>query len=179
MMGKRSNFERKPRDFYPTPYEGVVPLLPHLKEGTRFDEPCMGGGELITWLESHGHHCIECSDVAPIIDGWPSVDALNIPRCDGDMFITNPPWSWPTLSKLIPHLANLAPTWLLLNADLMHNKRMGPFMKYCRKVVSVGRVSWMQNGKKGFENCAWYLFDNSPRPHHQWLDGTVFYGRGE
>ena len=32
MMGKRSNFERNPRDFYPTPKEAVIPLLPHLPE---------------------------------------------------------------------------------------------------------------------------------------------------
>ena len=29
-MGKRSDFERIPRDFYPTPYKAVLPLLPHL-----------------------------------------------------------------------------------------------------------------------------------------------------
>ena len=31
-MGKRSNFERVPRDFYPTPIEAVYPLLEHLEE---------------------------------------------------------------------------------------------------------------------------------------------------
>ena len=30
-MGKRSNFERIPRDFYPTPYAAVPPLIPHLR----------------------------------------------------------------------------------------------------------------------------------------------------
>ena len=29
-MGKRSNFERIERDFYPTPEEALIPLLPHL-----------------------------------------------------------------------------------------------------------------------------------------------------
>ena len=32
MMGKRSDFERKPRDFYPTPMEAVEPLLEHLPQ---------------------------------------------------------------------------------------------------------------------------------------------------
>jgi len=86
------------------------------------------------------------------------------------MFITNPPWSWPVLSKLINHLSELKPTWLLLNADLMHNKRMGQYMEKCTKVVSIGRVSWMQNGKKGFENCTWNLFEKDAVE-------TVFYGR--
>ena len=30
-MGKRSNFERLPRDFYPTPFSAVAPLIPHLR----------------------------------------------------------------------------------------------------------------------------------------------------
>ena len=29
-MGKRSNFERREADFYPTPRAAVVPLIPHL-----------------------------------------------------------------------------------------------------------------------------------------------------
>ena len=29
-MGKRSNYIRKDRDFYPTPLAAVYPLLPHL-----------------------------------------------------------------------------------------------------------------------------------------------------
>ena len=46
-MGKRSDFERKPRDFYPTPMEAVEPLLPHLPEGFKFAEPCAGNGALV------------------------------------------------------------------------------------------------------------------------------------
>jgi hypothetical protein len=30
LMGKRSNFERRPADFYPTPRAAVVPLIPYL-----------------------------------------------------------------------------------------------------------------------------------------------------
>jgi len=29
-MGKRSDFERIPRDYYPTPIEAVEPLIAHL-----------------------------------------------------------------------------------------------------------------------------------------------------
>jgi len=32
-MGKRSNFDRIERDFYPTPIEAVEPLLDHLPYG--------------------------------------------------------------------------------------------------------------------------------------------------
>jgi len=32
MMGKRSTFERRPGDFYPTPANAVSPLIPHLRD---------------------------------------------------------------------------------------------------------------------------------------------------
>lgn len=160
-MGKRSDFERKQRDFYPTPHEAVVPLLSHLRPGTRFCEPCAGDGALLDHLGKHGHVCARARDIAPQREDIDRKDALTTLTGNIDCFITNPPWEWKTLSKLITFLCSQHPTWLLLNADLMHNKRMAPYMVRCAKVVSIGRVSWMQNGKKGFENCAWYLFDGA------------------
>ena len=62
-MGKRSNFERRERDFYPTPYEAVVPLFPHLPKNCRFDEPCCGGHDLILHLQTHDHECSAHSDI--------------------------------------------------------------------------------------------------------------------
>ena len=50
-MGKRSDFERKPRDFYPTPREAIEPLIPHLPETGLFAEPCAGDGRLIDCIE--------------------------------------------------------------------------------------------------------------------------------
>jgi hypothetical protein len=41
-MGKRSDFARVPRDFYPTPAEAVAPLVPHLRRGCLYSEPCAG-----------------------------------------------------------------------------------------------------------------------------------------
>jgi hypothetical protein len=64
-VGKRSDFERRERDFYPTPYEAVLPLLPHLPERVRFIEPCAGDGRLVRHLERHGHHCIDAFDLEP------------------------------------------------------------------------------------------------------------------
>ena len=67
-MGKRSDFERKPRDFYPTPIEAVYPLLPHLPEGFTFAEPCAGNGALIDHLETKGT-CMWASDIEPQAKG--------------------------------------------------------------------------------------------------------------
>jgi hypothetical protein len=87
VMGKRSDFERRPRDFYPTPEAAVLPLLPHLYGSVRFDEPCVGDGALIRHLEKHGHTCIASGDVAT------GSNALDISATPAKMFITNPPWS--------------------------------------------------------------------------------------
>ena len=48
-MGKRSDFERIPRDLYPTPAKAVQPLIPYLRAaGIRnFAEPCCGNGDLV------------------------------------------------------------------------------------------------------------------------------------
>lgn len=175
-MGKRSDFERKPRDFYPTPYEAVVPLLPHLSHhGVRFCEPCAGDGALVDHLTKHGHRCASARDIEPRRDDIDKKDALTTLTGNVSYFITNPPWEWGVLDPLITFLSDQNPTWLLLNADLMHNKRMGPHMKRCLTVVSVGRVRWIAGSKNtGMENCAWYLFVN---PDHIGEIETVFYGR--
>ena len=53
-MGKRSNFERREADFYPTPRPAVLPLIPYLRSGgiRTFAEPCAGDGALVRHLES-------------------------------------------------------------------------------------------------------------------------------
>ena len=54
---------------------------------------------------------------------------------------------------------NFRPTWLLFDADWAHTKQARPYLKYCDKIVSVGRVKWIPDSKMtGKDNCAWYLF---------------------
>jgi hypothetical protein len=161
-MGKRSSFERVPRDFYPTPYEAVVPLLPHLREGTVFCEPCGGDGALIHHLERNGHHCWLAWDIQPRGSGISVGDALIELASGGDLYITNPPWSRDILHPLIAHLSAHKPTWLLFDADWMHTRQSAPFMPYLRKIVSVGRVKWIPDSPfTGKDNCCWYLFDQT------------------
>ena len=166
-MGKRSSFERVPRDFYPTPREAVLPLLPHLSPGTRFCEPCAGDGRLIAHLEAAGHVC-ECSfDIEPKGGVIYTGDARHL-WSDGnpDCYITNPPWERATLHEIIVNLSSHLPTWLLFDADWMHTRQSAPFMPLLRKVVSVGRVKWIPDSPfTGKDNCCWHLFDaNSDAP---------------
>lgn len=173
-MGKRSDFERVPRDFYPTPYEAVVPLLPHLNLATKFVEPCAGNGALSFHLCSKGYTCIAASDIEPRSLGISQEDAtVDILYEKGmDCFITNPPWSRNILHPLIENLSDQAPTWLLFDADWMHTKQAIPYLKWCKKIVSVGRVKWIPDSKMtGKDNCCWYLFDANHTGE------TAFYGR--
>ena len=162
-MGKRSSgFARVERDFYPTPKAAVEPLLPHLDARTRFVEPCAGDGRLVVHLEDAGHQCRYACDIEPMA-GWVSQrDAFEIQEVESikaEMIITNPPWDRKFLHPFIEHCIGLAPTWLLFDADWMHTKQSANYMPYCSKIVSVGRVKWIEDSKMtGKDNCAWYLF---------------------
>ena len=175
-MGKRSDFERERLDFYPTPMEAVRPLLPHLFPTLTFCEPCAGEGHLIRHLDSAGFRCVSAFDVSPRHDSIRCHDASFITEADlndADLIITNPPWDRPPLHQIIERCSVLAPTWLIFDADWMHTKQAAPYLKYCHKIISVGRVKWIQGSDgAGKDNCCWYLFENQPP-----ASGTVFYGR--
>lgn len=171
-MGKRSYFERVPRDFYPTPPEVVKPLLPHLKPMTRYAEPCAGDGALVDALDAAGHLCLHASDIEPRRADIREADALAGAWGGFEAFITNPPWDRKVLHPLIVHLSDAAPTWLLFDADWMHTRQSSPFLPRLRKIVSVGRVKWIPDSKMtGKDNCCWYLFD---KPSD---DPVEFFGR--
>jgi len=165
-LGKRSpDFIKKSRDYYPTidPIAAEV-LLEHLEEGTLFIEPCAGAGDLALsiFCKNKSIACVGMYDIEPQKEGIIKRDCLSLTENDNvfaNRFITNPPFTWSVLQPLMGHMISLLPTWLLLPADVMHNVRMGPYMKKCVKVVSIGRMYWMENKIKGVENMCWYLFD--------------------
>ena len=109
------------------------------------------------------------------MEGIYGSDALNLDFGEygvADFCITNPPWDRSFLHPFLEHYINIAPTWLLFDADWMHTKQSALYMTYCTKIVSVGRVKWIEGSKGvGKDNCAWYLFDGLK------LGPTDFYGR--
>lgn len=160
-MGKRSDFERVERDFYPTPYEAVKPLIPHLPEWYSFIEPCAGDGRLVEHLEKHGGKCSWASDIEPMNENINKANAFDI-EMRAAYTITNPPWNRKILHPMIEHFSNINPTWLLFDADWIHTKQSVPFLSRLKKVVSIGRVKWIEDSKSvGKDNCCWYLFDNT------------------
>jgi hypothetical protein len=161
-MGKRDDraFERIDRDFYPTPPEGMAPLLPHIPRGATFAEPCAGAGAMVDYFESAGHPCVFAGDIEPLRPDITRVAATELRYVRCDLFITNPPWLWKWLEPIVINLSRQKPTWLLLDADLMHNLRSAKIMATCSKVVPIGRLRWVPGTPhSGLSNCCWYLFE--------------------
>ena len=167
-MGKRTkqDFQRREKDFYGTvDPDAVRPLLPFIK-GQRYAEPCCGEGDLVDLLLTDAH-CVWESDIRK---GKDALELTELDLWEAEVIITNPPYLWKLLQPLLDHLPTLKTTWLLLPSDVAHNKRMGPYMKRCRFIVSVGRLYWVENKIKGVDNYAWFKFVNEQVE-------TVFYGR--
>jgi hypothetical protein len=170
-VGRRSDFQRRPQDKYYTPAEAVAPLLVHLPPRTRFVEPCAGDGRLVRHLEAAGHSCVDAFDIAPEHESVRPGDALELLNFSADAAITNPPWTRPLLHALIEHWRVQMPTWFLFDAEWMHTRQSAPFMRYCQRIVSIGRVKWIEGSKMtGKDSCAWYLFGQAETT-------PVFYGR--
>ena len=161
-MSKRSNFVRKERDLYMTPEAAVYPLIPHLPtEEFYFWEPCAGDGRLFRHIEKLSKGLVLSPiDIEPLDSSIKKADALTSdcpPLCD--YIITNPPWDRKILHPMITHFSSTTPTWLLFDADWAHTQQAKPYLLYCEKIVSVGRVKWFEDSKMtGKDNCAWYLF---------------------
>ena len=184
-MGKRSDFERKSRDYYDTPYEAVIPLASHLPKSFTYIEPCSGKSYLTWHLSEFGGDVLAEYDIEPKNDRMSKLDALtlaerHIPQ-GTDFIITNPPWirtkkSGYLLHKLIEVFANIRPTWLLIDSDWHDTKQSGKLLDdYCTKIVPIGRVKWFGN-MTGKDNCSWYMFDKNK--WHDYISPVIeFYPR--
>lgn len=178
-MGKRSEYLRRERDAYFTPIEAVEPLIDHLPQ-ERFDfvEPCAGDGRLIQHIHDLTGglgECIYACDIEPKHPQIVEHSALDLDFGGYrvmDYCITNPPWEREFLHEFISRWIDICPTWLLFDADWMHTKQSAVLMTYCSRIVSVGRVKWIEGSKgTGKDNCCWYLFDKDDD------NPTQFYGR--
>ncbi len=176
-MTKRAagKFERNERDFYATPEEPILKLLPELVNYNTFAEPMCGDGAIVRVLEARGWDAAHLSDMQPEGDMKSRAIELDVMDLnyglhleDVEVIVSNPPWPLPPNKggkggiptvPIINHLRQLAPTWLLLSSDFMHNKYFADLHPFCSKVIAVGRVSWQGNGVKGLDNAAWYRFE--------------------
>jgi len=187
-MTKRAagKYPRMARDFYATPPEPILKLIPHLGDTETFAEPMCGDGAITSVLEARGWEATFLADLEPQGDMieraevWDVLDTVPEQYEDADLIISNPPWPLPPNKlvgmeagsptvHIIRHLMEIKPTWLLLAADFMHNRYFESLHPYCTGAVAVGRVSWQGNGKKGFDNAAWYRFDGRNERPTEWF----------
>ena len=137
-MGKRSNFERIPRDFYPTPHAAVPPLIPHLRGVRTFAEPCCGDGALVRHLESFGLRCAMRATSRPARTPWRSTSTAR-PTRSSQTRRTAQNHARP--DRALPaHPADVAVNRL----DWACTKQAAPFMPSCSDIVSVGRLRWIE-----------------------------------
>jgi hypothetical protein len=157
-MGKRSDFPKIEKDAYMTfDPRAVRPLFDfYVDRPLRYYEPCVGNGDLVNLL--HPMRCVGKSDS--------ELDARTTKyETDADYFVTNPPWTRNILHPIIENLRVQLPTWLLFDADWMFTAQSAPYMKYCMRVLPVGRLKWIPGTKDvGKDNCAWYLFIKHETP---------------
>ena len=141
-MGKRSSFERRGADYYPTPKAAVVPLIPYLRVIHTFAEPCAGDGALVRHLESFGLRCVYAGDIRT------GQDALAVEQYGAiDCIITNPPYDTAHRRKLMhaliehfqTHCTNLAVT------GLRTGRRPGRRRRSC----PTARTSWQSAALNG------------------------------
>ena len=147
-MGKRSTFERREGDFYPTPRSAVLPLIPWLRGVRTFAEPCCGDGALVRHLESFGLRCAYAGDIAT------GQDALALDRYGGaQVVITNPPYTRPLMHALIWHFARILPTWLLLETDWASTKQAAPFIPSCSNIGGPPALDRRHDNERHAELC--------------------------
>jgi hypothetical protein len=169
VVGKRSSFERREADFYPTPRAAVLPLIPYLRGVRTFAEPCAGNGALVQHLEGLGLRCVYAGDICTGQDAL-AADDYGV----ADAIITNPPYTRDVMHRLIEHFQGILPTWLLLDSDWASTRQATPFLSSCSDIVAIGRVKWIEGSKyTGKDNHAWYRFDAR---HSR---GPVFHWRGQ
>jgi hypothetical protein len=180
-MGKRTahvtgrTHAPRARDYWPTiDPKARGPLIPHLPRGVRYAEPMAGAGHLIKLLGPE-IECAWASDLEPQVDWIAQRDVFDCELGDAQMFITNPIWTRKLLHKVVVHLSDQAPTWLLVDSDWANTDQFGRFATRCRRIVYVGRLIWIPGTTNpGFTSCSWYLFDK-PIPR----SAPTFYAKGQ
>ena len=163
-MGKRSSFEPREGNYWPTPIRGVVPLVGHFKAigfPYKFAEPCAGDGTLIRVLKAFGHTCTYAADIDPKGDGIAKADALELERQHvqgSHAVITNPPFDlaiplierWLSLPILV---------WVLLPLDFLGKQESHHLVPRIAKLLMIGRLKWIPDSEhSGKDHHCWACF---------------------
>ena len=150
----------RPRDKWFTPEAAALPVMDLIPPGTEVVEPCAGDGALVRHLPQLNWTVV--ADIDPDAPGMLARDAL---AWQPDRHVvTNPPYTPAIARELMSHwLQGDRGMTLLIPSDWLCNKWFGPYAQHVSRIRPVGRVSWIGNGKGGFENYAWVQFAKAPQ----------------
>lgn len=165
-------WERKPSDFYPTPYDGtesIMPLINNLmKPGAKIWEPCAGDLDMTRVLEWHGYEVTstELRDTGQGITGFdflrddPTEKWGWIP--DPDMIVMNPPFSLAAefILKALSYTPNVAclvkiDYWNAISRLPLWEKHIPAFF-----LPLTFRLAFLkeERGNSPLMNCAWVVW---------------------
>lgn len=169
MSQRKSGYERKPADLYPTPPWVTECLLPHIPVHiNEIWEPAAGTGEMADIL---GLSCpVRPTDICQhgdfILDGLVDFLQCTGPVNSGVAIITNPPYS--QAAEFIERALLLTSTnggmvAMLLRTDFDHAKTRRHLFADCpafaKKIVLTKRIKWFEGGSSPSFNHAWFIWD--------------------
>jgi hypothetical protein len=168
-------WERKPSDFYPTPYDVTESLMPVIQAlvdpGGKIWEPCSGNMDMTRVLEWHGYE-VTSTDIRETGQGIGGFDFLNddpeekwgwIP--DPDMIVMNPPFS--LAAEFILRALRYTPTVAcLMKIDYWNAIGRLPLWQANMPKLFLPltwRPAFLQKerGNSPLMNCAWCVWHNS------------------
>jgi hypothetical protein len=179
------NWDRKPSDFYPTPYDGTESLIPAIEQ-IRLEiagpvrpfkvwEPCSGDLDMTRVLEWHGYE-VTSTELRDTGQGITGFDFLNddptekwgwIP--DPDMIVMNPPFSLAAefIEKALSYSPNVA---CLVKIDYWNAISRLPLWR--RRVPAfffplTFRLAFLkeERGNSPLMNCAWVVWTDVAIPN--------------
>jgi hypothetical protein len=172
-------WERKPSDFYPTPFdvtESLIPLIEKILEGTpgRIWEPCAGDLDMTRVLEWHGFEVTstdirDTGIILPENNGFGGFDFLNGNPADelgwlpeADMIVMNPPFALAAefIRKALTYTPNVA---CLMKIDYWNAISRLPMWTETRPAFYLP-LTWRpaflkaERGNSPLMNCAWCVW---------------------
>jgi len=169
-MGKRSDFEKIPRDkYYTWDARAYTPMRAIFRQIGSFVEPCAGGGDMIRALEAIHPRCVYACDIEPTAD-FDRILKLSYDQIDpaifkhADYIITNPPWTRSVMHPFIEWcIASGTPAWLLIDTNWASSRQARPLLSYCSDIVPTPRLKWIPDSKDSAkDDTAWYRFQETP-----------------
>ena len=165
-------WERKPSDFYPTPYDGTESLMPLinklLQPGAKIWEPCSGDLDMARVLEWHGYE-VTSTELRETGQGITGIDFLTDDvqtklgwEPDPDMIVMNPPFSMAAefIAKALSYTPNVAclvkiDYWNAISRLPLWEKHVPHFF-----LPLTFRLAFLkeERGNSPLMNCAWVVW---------------------